>query len=498
VPGLRLYPERFTFAGERMVSTMTDGTRERPAPGKGEPLTLEVDDLNAQGEGVGRVNGLVVFVPGALPGDVVRVRLGSRRAPRAGGRGPAGTHPRSHAVAELLSVERPSRDRVKAPCAVAEDCGGCQLLALDYRAQLRWKTRVVSEALRRVGHLGGVPVRPCLGARNPLGYRNKAQFPVIAGYGPAHLRAGLFRRGTHDVVPVESCALQRPVNNAVLEAAVRLASNLGVRPYDEDTREGLLRHILARVSSDGREAMAVFVTAQAAFPAGRRLAARLMEAVPAVKTVVQNVNTRRTNVILGSRNIVLAGPGHITDHVGGLRFRVSVSSFFQVNPEQAEALYAVVAEMVGGARRVADVYSGVGTITLYLATRVSGIDEVVGIESNPDAVHDAVANARDNHVDNVSFIHGDAARVLRDLATAGAGFDAVVLDPPRKGCEEEVLRALAKLRPARVIYVSCNPATLARDLAWLAGAGFRVGEVRPVDMFPETTHVEAVAMVERA
>ncbi len=518
----------------------TSGRPEEPVgalPRPGQRLELTIQDLGSEGQGLGRLNRLVVFVPGAVPGDQVRARITTVR--------------RGFVEAELETVLQPGPGRVVPACQVADACGGCQLLALSYEGQLAWKTRVVSETLRRVGHLQAVPVRPCLGAQNPYGYRNKAQFPIVAVYRPgkvahrageprpraglraglrtglrAGLRAGLYRRGTHEVVPVDSCLLQHPVNNAILAAAVRLASKLGVPAYDEDTGEGLLRHILARVSSDGREAMAVFVTSQVTFPMGRRLAAALAEAVPQVKTVVQNVNTRRTNVILGPRDIVLSGPGHIVDHLGGLRFRVSASSFFQVNPAQAEVLYGVTARMAEGARRVADVYCGVGTITLFLAKRLPGLEEIVGVESNPAAARDAAANAKANGIDKASYICGDAAAVLRDMARAQVPLDMVVLDPPRKGCEPAVLQALLRLGCRKIVYVSCNPATLARDLAVLAGqaagaprgsrngsggdeppagnpleaaggfAGsgrvYRVEEVQPVDMFPQTTHVECV------
>jgi 23S rRNA (uracil1939-C5)-methyltransferase len=234
---------------------------------------------------------------------------------------------------------------------------------------------------------------------------------------------------------------------------------------------------------------------------GRRLAAALREAVPEVKTVVQNVNTRRTNVILGPRNIVLAGPGHITDRLGGLAFRVSATSFFQVNPEQAEVLYDVAARMAAGARRSADIYCGVGTITLYLASRIGTLEEITGVESNPDAVRDAAANARANAatagVEKAGFVCGDAATVLRDMASSGVPLDTVILDPPRKGCAPEVLKALIDMACERIIYISCNPATLARDLGHLAAGGYRVEEVQPVDMFPHTSHVESCTLLTR-
>jgi len=462
-----------------------------------EPFEFSVTDLGTEGQGIGRWNGLVVFVSGALPGDRVLARVRRRR-----GAGSDRSARPSFLEAELVAVVKPSPDRVAAPCPQASACGGCDLLSLAYSAQLTWKTGLVRETLRRVGGLGDVRVRPCLGAGQPLGYRNKAQFPVSSRPGRSRdgrgLVAGLYRRGTHDVVPVENCALQHPLNNRILSEIVRLASELRVTAYDENTGEGLLRHILVRVSNDGREAMAVLVTARPTFPMGRRLAAGLCQAVREVKTVVQNVNTRHTSVILGPRDIVLAGPGHIYDHLGGLRLRVSASSFLQVNPAQAEVLYGLVVGMAAGAQRVADVYCGVGTITLFLAKQLNGLEEIVGIEANPAAARDAAANARANGIGQATFVCGDASAVLKDMASARTPLDTVVLDPPRKGCEPGVLEALSRMTTCgRIIYVSCNPATLARDLGVLASSGYRVVEAQPVDMFPQTTHVETVALVER-
>lgn len=460
-----------------------------PLPQPGQVLELEVTGLNAEGQGVARTGQLVAFVDGALPGERVVARV-----VRIGGG-------RRYLLAEVVQTLQPAPTRVAPSCAVGAACGGCQVLSLAYPAQLEWKTGLVREAIRRIAGLAQVEVRPCLGAEAPLGYRNKAQFPVIAGYvrrgGRPRLQAGLYRRGTHEVVPVEACLLQRPLNNRIIAEAVRLANEHKVPGYNEDTGRGLLRHILARVSRDGRESMCVLVTADVMFPPGRRIAAALREAVPEVKTVVQNVNTRRTSVILGPRSIVLSGTGFIHDTLGGLRFRVSPSSFFQVNPEQAEVLYGVAAAMVAGARRAADVYCGVGTITLYLATRIDSLESIVGVEANPAAVRDAEANARANKLAKASFVCGDAAAVLRDMATSGYRPDTVILDPPRKGCDGLALDALVDVKPARIVYISCNPATLARDLGVLAAAGYRVDYVQPVDMFPQTTHVECCALVVR-
>jgi 23S rRNA (uracil1939-C5)-methyltransferase len=487
-----------------MPSHRTHLSRGSGVARQGDPFELTITNLGTEGQGIGRRDGLVVFVPGALPGDRVlarpeRSRPGPprRATPETAPDAPDQIGKRRFLKAELVRVVSPSDDRVASPCDKSPICGGCDLLSLSYEAQLAWKTGVVREALRRVGGLGEVPVRHCLGATQPLAYRNKAQFPVKSGRDGRGLAVGLYRRGTHDIVPVDNCVLQHPLNNRILSETARLARGLRIPAHNEDTGEGLLRHILARVSSDGREAMVVLVTAKLVFPPGRRLAAGIRQVVPEVKTVVQNVNSRRTNVILGGRDIVLSGSGYIHDCLGGVRLRVSSSAFLQVNPRQAEVLYALVAEWATGARRVADIYCGVGAITLFLAGRLTGLEEIVGVEANPAAVRDAAANARANGISSAVFVVGDASVVLRDMARAGAALDTIVLDPPRKGCEPAVLEALSRLACPRIIYVSCNPATLARDAGILASSGYRVVQAQPVDMFPQTTHVETVALIRR-
>lgn len=475
------------------------------APGfePGDLVTLEIEGLSHEGDGVGRAGGRAIFVTGGLPGEEVRARLTAIR--------------RTYARATVADVLRPSPDRLQPPCPVYWQCGGCQFQHLAYPAELEAKTRRAADALERIGGFRSVTVHPCHGMDDPWHYRNKAQFPVgvaevAAGRGgrerggarlrPAReLVAGLYARGTHRIVPVGDCRIQHPANNRILEAVVRLAREYRLEPYDEDSGRGLLRHILARVGVGSGEAMAVLLTTTAEVPKGKELARALMARVPEVVSVQQNTNPRRTNVILGPKTRVLAGKDHVTDRIGPFSFRVGAESFFQVNPAQTETLYAKAVEYAGltGTETALDLYSGTGAISLFLAR---GTAEVIGVEIVPRAVRDAVQNARLNGVRNVRFIEGAAERVLPALAREGLRPEVVVLDPPRKGAEPAVIDAIRRIRPRRVVYVSCEPATMARDAARLAasgdGARFRLTEVQPVDMFPQTAHVELVARLERA
>lgn len=446
----------------------------------GEHIEVEIHDIGHKGEGVGRFEGLVAFVPGAAPGDRVRARVTEVR--------------KGYVRAELVQILVPSADRVAPPCPVAGTCGGCQLQHIRYERQLELKRQAVAASLARIGKLQGVTVHPTLGMDHPWAYRNKGQFPV--GQSGGQVVIGFFAPGTHRIVDIEQCAIQHPLANRVLAAVRALAAELGVPVYDERSHTGVLRHVLTRVARGTGEAMVVLVTRTPEFPQGRRMAERLMEEVPGVVSVVQNINPERTNVVLGPRSVVLAGRDHITDYIGDLAFTISPVSFFQVNPAQTEVLYATALAYAAltGTETVIDLYCGIGTISLFLARAAA---RVIGIEWVEEAVRDAWRNAERNGVSNVRFIAGDAAVEMPRLAAEGVTADVIVLDPPRKGCDPPVLEALAAMRPERVVYVSCNPASLARDLARLSELGYRTVEVQPVDMFPHTAHVECCARLVR-
>lgn len=449
----------------------------------GKEVELPLTGMAGEGDAVGRLGGLAVFVAGGVPGERVRARLREVR-PR-------------YARGEVVAVLAPGPGRVVPPCALAGACGGCRWQHLAYPEQLHWKRRLVADALERVGRLAGVPILPTLGMDDPWGYRNKAAIPFRQVGG--RVVAGFFRPETHEVVDLApgegesagGCLIQHPLVNRVAAAVRDLVRERGIPAYDEPAGRGLLRHLVVRVGVRTGEALAVFVINGEALPDEAGLARDLMDRVPEVAGVVKNLHTERTNVILGPVTRVIRGRDHVFEALGGLRFKVSARSFFQVNPVQAERLYelALAAAGLTGGERLVDAYCGTGTMALLAARRCRRVE---GIEEVREAVDDARENARLNGIGNVRFRVGRVEERLEDLREEGRGPDVVLLDPPRKGCDGRVLRACLELRPRRLVYVSCNPATLARDLAVLA-RGYRIAAVRPVDLFPHTPHVECVA-----
>jgi 23S rRNA (uracil1939-C5)-methyltransferase len=449
-------------------------------PKRGDTLELVVDDLAFGGEGVGRADGYVVFVRGGLPGDHLRVTMTETRA--------------RYGRASIAAVLTPSPDRVEAPCPYFGRCGGCRLQHLAYPAQLSFKERQVRECLTRLGGLGPFELRPIVPAPEPYGYRNKMEF-TVAGPAPA---IGLHEAERYDVVlDIERCLLQSDTMNALLDELRRQVRERALSVWDPRSERGLLRFVAVREGRRTGEAMVNIVAAapdvETLVPVAEALRAR----VPATTSVVLNVNDTKSSVAVGSEEHLLLGRDHITESLGGVGFRVSAASFFQTNTVQAERLFALVAEAceLDGSETVMDLFSGTGAIALLLARRAR---QVYGVEVSTAAVADAVRNARANGIDNCTFLTGEVRHVLPRLADEGVRPSVVVADPPRAGFHPKALGALAALAPARIVYVSCNPATLARDLGDLVRQGFRVDWVQPVDMFPQTPHIEAVARLTRA
>lgn len=454
-----------------------------PPARRGDVVELDVTGLALEGLGVARHQGFVVFVPHAAPGDRVRVRIAQVR--------------QRYAEAELLEVVSPGPDRVPPPCPAFGRCGGCALQHLDYRAQLEWKRRWVVDALERIGGLRGVEVEPVVPSDPPWSYRNKAVVPIRQQ--GSRLRLGFYARGSHRLVPFPDggCGIQHPRVREALAAVARWLGGpgRGLTAFDPATARGILRHVLVRV---GRRTGEVLVGVVATRPfAGREdLAAALAREVPGLVGVVLNLNRQWINAVLGPEQRVLLGRDHLVDELGGLRFRVSLASFFQVNPAQAERLYGLALDEALPAAEgwLVDAYSGTGTLALLAARRLGARGRVTAVELDPAAVADAEANARLNGIEGVEFLRAAAEEVLPALAArAGDPPAAVLLDPPRKGCAPAVLEACLRLRPRRIAYVSCNPATLARDLARLHAGGYRLRRVVPFDMFPQTAHVEVLA-----
>ncbi len=442
---------------------------------KNDDLTLSIDSLSLEGQGVAKRDGFVVFVPGALPGETVNAHVIKVTS--------------GYAVAKLLSVETPSPARVEPACPAFDTCGGCALQHLDYQEQLLVKQRAVSDALERLGGFDQVPLRPIIGMQRPYRYRNKGSFP-FANVGGA-VRFGFFAPRSHRLVPVLDCPIQDERIVSVMRRVQEWANTYGIPAYDETSHTGLLRHCMARVTTNG-QLMAVLVTASERV----RHLDELIELLPDADSLYLNVNPEDTNVIFGEKFILLAGSATIEETVAELRFSVSPQSFLQVNAVQTAALYGAARQMLDAKpdETVVDAYCGIGTISLLIA-RSAG--RVVGLESVPEAVEDARRNAALNGVKNASFVCGDAAETLaRVLKTERV--DAVVADPPRKGMAEAVLKLLAESGVSRVVYVSCNPATLARDCRYLAEpGGFTLSAVQSVDMFPHAGHVESVVLMAR-
>jgi 23S rRNA (uracil1939-C5)-methyltransferase len=461
-----------------------------PRAKRGDTLSLTIDDLAFGGEGVARADGYVVFVPGGVPRDRVRVRLDQARARF--GRG------------VIEAVEEPSPHRVSAPCPYFGRCGGCRLQHVAYPAQLAMKTKQVADVLERIGGLAGFELRPMLGAPDLYGYRNKMEFTVApprAGSAEATRNAGavvgLHQAERYDaVLDVERCLLQSDAMNGLLDEVRRFFAERALPPYEGQSGEGLLRFLMLREGRRTGEAMVNVVTASPAVSELAPLVGRLQARVPGTSSVVMNVNPKKASVALGVEEHLLGGRDHIREQIGGVTFQISANSFFQTNTAQAERLFAIVLEATGleGDETVIDLYSGTGAISLLLARRCR---HVYGIELAQAAVDDAARNAAANDITNCTFLAGEVRFVLPSLIAKGVTAEVVVADPPRAGFHPKALGALTALAPARIVYVSCNPSTLARDLGELVRGGYRLEWVQPVDMFPHTPHIEAVARLSR-
>ncbi|HEY6872456.1 MAG TPA: 23S rRNA (uracil(1939)-C(5))-methyltransferase RlmD [Geobacteraceae bacterium] len=450
-------------------------------PRVGEQFEVAVTSLDADGYGLGTFQDMPVLVNGALPGETVRARV---------------AYPGKREIfADTVKVLRHSPARLQTPpCAKGASCDGCPLILMKYSAQLAWKHELVQEELKRYPSLAETQVHEPLPSPKPLHYRNSAKL-VVAGKFSAPV-IGIYRRNSHDVIDIGDCPLHHPLINRIV-AAVKEGIRKGKVPvYSARSKTGLLRYLVVRVSETENRAMAIFVTAERSFNEIHHLAKYLRAAVPEVEIAVQNVNASAGNVILGERDHFLTPRKELADAIGGVRFAISPRSFFQVNGGGARLIYEKVREWAGlsGRETVLDLYCGIGGISLFLAPQAR---EVLGIEAVEAAVADAEKNARINGAGNCRFEAGDAVELLEELKSEGKEIDLIVLNPPRKGCDAQVLRDAAQLAPGRIIYVSCSPPTLARDLDQLSRLGYRTREVQPVDMFPQTPHVENVALLER-
>lgn len=375
-------------------------------------------------------------------------------------------------------------------CPVAKRCGGCTMQGIPYEKQLKKKQRMVEAELKDL-----CPVKPMIGMKEPFYYRNKVH-AVFASARGGKIISGIYEEGTHRVIPVDSCMIENQTADAIIRDIRDLLPSFKIRPYDEDTGYGLLRHVLIRTGYRSAEVMVVLVLSSPILPSKNNFVKALRALHPEITTIVLNVNAQKTSMVLGNRNIVLYGKGYIEDGLCGCTFRISPNSFYQVNPVQTEILYRKALELakLTGKECVLDAYCGTGTIGMIAAKEARS---VIGVELNPDAVRDAVVNAKQNGVKNISFYQADAGEFMVQMAKRGEAADVVIMDPPRSGSSPAFINAVGRLRPSRVVYVSCNPVTLARDLRLFKKQGYEAKQAIPVDMFPWTEHVETVVLMSR-
>ncbi len=448
---------------------------------KNDVVTLKIEDCGIGGEGIGRADGFTVFVKDAVIGDVIAAKIIKAK--------------KNYGYGRLMEILEPSPDRVEPVCQCARQCGGCQLQTLSYEKQLEFKAKKVKNHLERIGGFRDLSIEPVIGMEKRFHYRNKAQFPVGKNR-HGKIVTGFYAGRTHTIIENRNCALGVPQNKEVLDRLISYMEEHNVEPYDETTGTGLVRHVLIRYGFFTGELMVCVVANGEKLPEEAALVEKLLE-LPELASIILNINKKRSNVILGDEIRTLWGKPYITDRLGDISYQISPLSFYQVNPVQTRKLYGKVLEYAGltGKENVWDLYCGIGTISLFLAKQAGFVR---GVEIVPAAIENARENARINGIGNVEFFVGRAEEVLpAEYEKNGVYADVIVVDPPRKGCDEALLWTIVKMQPQRVVYVSCDSATLARDLRYLCERGYEMKRVCPVDMFPETVHVETVCLLSK-
>lgn len=447
---------------------------------KNKEYTIEITAVSSDGNGVGHIDGYAVFVPQTVRGDFVTAEIVKVKSRYANG--------------TLKNIITPSPKRSIPPCGIYEKCGGCQLMHMDYEEQLFEKENIVKNSLMRIGGFSGFEFENICPMEKPERYRNKMVFPVGEDKNGNPV-CGFYAPKSHDVIPAEDCMTGCSENKEIIQAVMKYMKENGVCAYNEKSGKGSIRGIFTRKSFATGEIMVVIVTSGDQLIKSDRLVEGL-SAVKGVSSVILNVNKKRTNLALGDKNIVLYGTDTITDTICGIEFKISPHSFFQINPVMTEKLYSKVMEYadLSGNESVMDIYCGIGTISLCAAKSAK---EVVGIEIVEQAIEDAKVNAEINGIKNVRFFADCAENIVPQLVKNDEKPDVVILDPPRKGSDEKTLSAIAKAQPSKIVYVSCNPATLARDLKFLAQNGYELKKAQPFDMFPHTMHVESVVLMSR-
>ena len=479
---------------------------------KDDQVTIEIEDIGTDGAGIGKADGYTLFVKDAVIGDIIKAKVIKAK--------------KTYGYARLMEIITPSKDRVEPVCPVARQCGGCQIQQMSYSAQLKYKQKLVRDNLARIGGITDCEVLPVIGMENPFNYRNKAQYPVGRNK-DGKVVIGFYAGRTHSIVDYTQCAIGAPENAQILEKIRTFITENNISIYDEQSHKGLIRHILIRTGKHTGQIMVCLIINGKTLPHADKLADCLKD-INGMSSIMININKDKTNVILGSECSVIWGNSYIEDSICGIMFRISPLSFFQVNPVQTEKLYLKALEYaeLTGNETVWDLYCGIGTISLLMATKAR---KVYGVEIVPQAIEDAKNNALRNSLNNAEFFVGKAEEVVpriydedmkkaenepvdsKENSKENSGLpdsasdesvmrinpDVVVVDPPRKGCDETLLDTIVKMNPKRIVYVSCDSATLARDLKYLAANGYEIARVQPVDQFAHTVHIETVILLSR-
>ncbi|HAT4136174.1 TPA: 23S rRNA (uracil(1939)-C(5))-methyltransferase RlmD [Clostridium perfringens] len=449
---------------------------------KNKEYIFDIISQGYEGEGIAKIdNKYPIFIEGALKGEKVKVRIVKVN--------------KNFAYGKLMEVLEASEERVNPPCAIYKRCGGCKLQHASYKAQLDFKWDRVKDCVSKIGKLDPSIVKYPLGMEEPWRYRNKVQLPI--GLINGEVKIGFFAPRSHDIIDMESCLIQDEIGDKVVKLTREWIEKFNIRPYNVDgeyDEKGIVRHIMIRRGFTTNEVMVVLVTNGENLPHKEEFVDLIVKNIPGIKSVIQNINSKKTNVILGLESKTLWGEDTISDYIGDFRFNISPLSFFQVNPTQTEVLYGKALEYANltGNEEVFDAYCGTGTITLFLSQKAK---KVYGVEIIPQAIDNAWINAKENKVENVEFFVGESEVVIPDLINKGVKADVVVVDPPRKGCDKKLLDAITNIDAKKIVYVSCDPSTLGRDLKVLEENGYKTLEVQPVDMFPNTAHIENVALL---
>jgi 23S rRNA (uracil-5-)-methyltransferase RumA len=448
---------------------------------KNDIIQIEITDIGMNGEGIGKVDGLTMFIKDAIVGDIIEARIMKMK--------------KNYGYACIVKIIKESSYRVEPKCPIAKPCGGCQLQALSYEEQLKYKQNKVYNHFQRIGKFNEIPMEPIVGMENPYSYRNKAQFPIGRDK-EGNIVAGFYASRTHSIIATEKCYIGAKINEEILRKVISFMEEYKIEPYNEVTGAGLVRHVLIRYGFTTKEIMVCLVINRNRLKNSDKLIGKLVE-MKGMTSISINMNKENTNVILGTELKVLWGQGYITDYIGDIKYQISPLSFYQVNPMQTRVLYEKALNAAGltGNEIVWDLYCGIGTISLFLAKKAK---KVYGVEIVPQAIIDAKENARINGITNAEFFVGKAEEVLpQKYKKENVYADVIVVDPPRKGCEESLLDTMIQMKPKRIVYVSCDSATLARDLEYLCRVDYEIKTVCPVDMFPHSTHVETVVLLSK-